>query len=215
MKTKLTDSEKLGIVREKVVGSERLRDHLSYLERIPESHGDHTYEWLSGLIDKVVGDDRQRRNQDSLVAAASGKEKPVKVTPARRKKEQEVDPNARTVMPGQPGGPAKPKPKPKPTKGGGKGGQGDRRRRNANATEADKEQKKKEDEAAQAAESKKTGAATTVAEEPWVFGGTGGSASSLYGVASGRLPPPAFQPRIRTTAMLPPTAAAFRKYAAA
>ena len=139
LKTKLSDSEKLGIVRKKLAGSERLRDHLSYLERIPESHGDHTYEWLSGLIDKVIDDDRQRRNQDSLVAAASGKEKPTKVTPARRKKqEQDEDPPARTVAPGQPGGPTKPKPKPKP-KGGGRGGSKGGGRGDGSHTDTDSE----------------------------------------------------------------------------
>ena len=61
------------------------------------------------LIDKVVEDDRKKRNQDSLIAAASGKEsRPVKVTPAQRRKQQEeADPALRTVAPG----PVKPGPK--------------------------------------------------------------------------------------------------------
>ena len=61
------------------------------------------------LIDKVVEDDRKKRNQDSLIAAASGKESHlVKVTPAQRRKQQEeVDPAKRTVAPG----PVKPRPK--------------------------------------------------------------------------------------------------------
>ena len=100
-----------------------MKDHLSYLERIPESHTDHTWKWLSGLIDKVIDDDRQKRNQESLVAAASGKEKPTKVNPARRKLQDDGDPAARPVAPGpvKPG-PTKPGAKPQPTKPNGKGG---------------------------------------------------------------------------------------------
>ena len=52
LKTKLPDSEKLSIVRKKLVGSERLKDHMAYLERIPESHDDHTYRWLVVHVDR-------------------------------------------------------------------------------------------------------------------------------------------------------------------
>ena len=81
------------------------------------------------MIDKVNDDDRQKRNQDSLVAAASGKEKPVKVTPARRKQQNgDGDPATRNVAPGpvKPG-PTKPGAKPQPKSNGGGRGRGGKR----------------------------------------------------------------------------------------
>ena len=72
--TPLSDRDKQGILVKKLKGSERLRPHLQYLERIPEDHPDHCYDWVSRLIDKLVADDRKRRNTESLVLDASGKE---------------------------------------------------------------------------------------------------------------------------------------------
>ena len=47
----------MGILIKKLSGSERLRPHLQHQERLPEDHPDHTYKWLSDLIDKLVADD--------------------------------------------------------------------------------------------------------------------------------------------------------------
>ena len=79
--TKLTDRDKYGILHAKLTSSERLKPHFEYLERIPESHPDKTYAWLSDLIDRLVADDRRKVNVDSLTLAASGKEQQPKKKP--------------------------------------------------------------------------------------------------------------------------------------
>ena len=87
--TQLSDRDKLGILEKKLKGSERLKPHLHYRERLPENHPDNTHEWLSSLIDKLVADDRKRRNTESLVLEASGKHQTPKEkkpgAPGRRK----------------------------------------------------------------------------------------------------------------------------------
>ena len=74
--TKLTDKDKQGILVKKIRKSEKLRTHLDHYDRCPEDHPDHSYDWVSQLIDKLVSDDRKRRNNESLVLAASGKQQP-------------------------------------------------------------------------------------------------------------------------------------------
>ena len=71
--TQLSDRDKLGILEKKLKGSERLKPRLQYRERLPEDHPDNSHTWLSSLIDKLVADDRKRRNTESLVLEASGK----------------------------------------------------------------------------------------------------------------------------------------------
>ena len=63
--TNLEDKDKLGMLVEKLKPSERLKPHLEYLERLPETHPEHSYTWLSGLVDKLVADDRRKGNVDS------------------------------------------------------------------------------------------------------------------------------------------------------
>ena len=107
--TKLSDKDKYGILLQRVAGSERLKPHLEYLERIPESHADKSYQWVSDLIDRLVAGDRRKVNVDSLTLVASGKEqRPKKVPGAPAGRQQgERDP-----------------PPPKRTPGGGGGGSG-------------------------------------------------------------------------------------------
>ena len=58
----------------KVRASELLKPHLDYYDRLPASHVDKTYDWVSQLIDTLVSKERQRRNTQSLVLEASGKD---------------------------------------------------------------------------------------------------------------------------------------------
>ena len=120
--TKLGDRDKLGILTKKLKNSERLKPHLQYLERLPEDHPDNSYAWLSDLIDKLVSDDRKRRNTESLVLDASGKPQTPKEkkpgAPGRRKGNGgEGDPATTTAGPAVAGG-SGPDPK---GKGKGKG----------------------------------------------------------------------------------------------
>ena len=51
-----------------------LKTHFDHYDRCPEDHPDHCYRWVSQLVDKLVADDRRRRNVESHVLHASGKE---------------------------------------------------------------------------------------------------------------------------------------------
>ena len=86
LRTSLSDRDKLQIVRRKLAKSERLKNHLEHLERLPKTHSDHSYSWLSDLVDKIVEEDQHQENQKSLVLEASGKEQipKSKVTPGLR-----------------------------------------------------------------------------------------------------------------------------------
>ena len=75
---------------------------------MPEDHPDNNYDYLSRTIDKLIAEDRKRRNTESLVLDASGQEQklPKKQpgAPGRRKKGDgqggDADP---PVKPGAPG----------------------------------------------------------------------------------------------------------------
>ena len=58
--TRLSDRDKLGMVVKRLAKSTRLKPHLEHLERLPEDHPEHTYKWLSDLIDKLIADDRRK-----------------------------------------------------------------------------------------------------------------------------------------------------------
>ena len=77
--TQLSDRDKQGILVQKLRKSDLLKPHLEYYDRCPKDHPDNSYSWLFNMIDKIIDDDRMRRNNESLVLAASGKEqKPTK-----------------------------------------------------------------------------------------------------------------------------------------
>ena len=128
--TPLGERDKLGILVAKLKGSERLKPHLEHLERLPQDHPDNSYVFVSNLIDKLIDDDRKKRNTESLVLDASGKEqKPKKQpgAPGRRKKGEDqggdADDSTRSAMPGVPSdSKGKGKGKGKDGKGKGKGG---------------------------------------------------------------------------------------------
>ena len=70
--TKLTDADKLSMFRKKLADSARLKSHLDHLERIPKTHPDYTYTWLSNIVDNCILDDQEKENQHSLILEASG-----------------------------------------------------------------------------------------------------------------------------------------------
>ena len=58
----------------KLRGSELLKPHLDYYDRLPTTHPDRCYDWVSQLIDTLVSKEQQSKNKTSLVLDASGKE---------------------------------------------------------------------------------------------------------------------------------------------
>ena len=72
--TKLSDKDKQGILVKKLRKSDRLKPHLEYYDRCHDGHADKSYQFVSDLMDQMVMDDRKRRNNESLVRAASGKD---------------------------------------------------------------------------------------------------------------------------------------------
>ena len=119
LRTKLSDHDKEGILVKKLRKSESLKPHLEYYDRMPEDHPDHCYEWVSQLVDKLVSDSRRRRNAESSVLEASGKEQRTK-KPGAPGPRRDVDPPGTAPGGGSPGGTTK---TPKGgKKGDGKGG---------------------------------------------------------------------------------------------
>ena len=119
--TMLTDRDKEGIFVQKLRGSEALKPHIDYYDRCDETHADHSYSWVSQLMDKLIRDTRRRRNAESLVLEASGKEQPSKhkvSVPAAML--PDAVPAMAALSPGVPS----PSPDPKKGKGKGKGGKG-------------------------------------------------------------------------------------------
>ena len=74
-KTKLGDKNKEGTfianLRDK---SDVMKPHLEHYDRLPEGHADCNYQLMSDLMDKLIEDQRKRRNTYSFVLDASGKE---------------------------------------------------------------------------------------------------------------------------------------------
>ena len=95
LRTKLSKEDLESILVRKLRASDLLKPQLDYYDRIPRGHADKCYDWVCQLIDTMVEDARFKRNAESLVIQASGKEQKPR--------------------------PAKPA---KPTDGGGKGGKG-------------------------------------------------------------------------------------------
>ncbi len=95
LRTKLSPEDLESILVRKLRASDILKPQLDYYDRIPRGHADKCYDWVCQLIDTMVEDARYKRNVESLVIQASGKEQKPR--------------------------PAKPA---KPTDGGGKGGKG-------------------------------------------------------------------------------------------
>ena len=62
------------ILVSKLRGSDVLKPHLDYYDRLPTTHSDRCYDWVSQLIDTLVAKARQKRNTESLVLDASGRE---------------------------------------------------------------------------------------------------------------------------------------------
>ena len=84
-KTKLSEKDKEGIFIAKFKDkSDIMKPHLEYYERLPQGHHDRCYQSMSDVMDRLVEDQRNRRNADSLVLDASGKEQkpPKQVAPA-------------------------------------------------------------------------------------------------------------------------------------
>ena len=84
-KTKLGEKDKEGIFVAKFRDkSDIMKPHLEYYDRLQEGHDDRSYKFLSDVMDRLIEDQRKRRNTDSLVLDASGKEQkpPKQVTPA-------------------------------------------------------------------------------------------------------------------------------------
>ena len=84
-KTKLGEKDKEGIFIAKFRDkSDRMKPHLEYYDRLPETHADRCYQFMSDVMDRLIEDERKRRNTDSLVLDASGKEQrpPKQVAPA-------------------------------------------------------------------------------------------------------------------------------------
>ena len=123
LRTKLSDHDKEGILVKKLRKSESLKPHLEYYDRMPDDHADHCYNWVSQLVDKLVADNRRRRNTESLVLDASGKEQRQKKpgAPGPRKE----PPSGKAPPGGSPDGPTKPH----KGKGDGKGKGKDRKKR--------------------------------------------------------------------------------------
>jgi len=76
-RTKLEDRDKEGILVNKLRGSDALRPHLDYYDRLPETHADRCFRWVNDLVDTLVENARKKRNVDAMVsanaAAATGK----------------------------------------------------------------------------------------------------------------------------------------------
>ena len=126
--TKLTDRDKFSMFSDKLKTSDRLKSHMEYLERLQEDHPDRSYAWLSDLVDKLVADDRKRKNKESLVLEASGKpQAPPKKQPGAPGPRKRGDADANTPAApgvtggGKPGSDGKGKGKGKGKKGDGKG----------------------------------------------------------------------------------------------
>jgi len=69
LRTKLEDKDKEGIVISKLRKSDALRPHLEYYDRLPESHADRSFAWVSRLLDTLIENARKKKNVDSLVSA--------------------------------------------------------------------------------------------------------------------------------------------------
>ena len=61
LRTKLEDKDKEGIVVAKLRKSDALRPHLEYYDRLPESHADRSYAWVSQLTDTLIDNHRKKK----------------------------------------------------------------------------------------------------------------------------------------------------------
>ena len=107
LRTRLKEADLESILIKKLRGSELLRPHLEYYDRCPRGHEDRSYRWLCQLMDTMIVDQRDKRNTQSLILQASGKEQPPPKASGK-------------VAKGGPDGESK------TPKGGGKGKDGDK-----------------------------------------------------------------------------------------
>ena len=109
LRTRFNEADLEGILVKKLRKSELLKTHLDHYDRCPRGHPDRSYRWLCRLIDTVIVDRRDKRNTQSLILQASGKDQAPAKAPAN---------------PAKDGGKGDPKGDKKPGKGKG-GGKGD------------------------------------------------------------------------------------------
>jgi len=68
-RTKLEDKDKEGVLVAKLRKSDDLKPHLDYYDRLPDSHADKCFKWVSDLVDTLVENAGKRRNVDAMVSA--------------------------------------------------------------------------------------------------------------------------------------------------
>ena len=61
-RTPLSEPQKEELFIENIAGSDALRSHVEYYNRLNEDHQDHSYQFLSQVTDKVIKDARQRQH---------------------------------------------------------------------------------------------------------------------------------------------------------
>ena len=82
-----------------------LKPHPDYYDRLPTTHPDRCYSWVSQLIDTLVSKAQQKKNTESLVLDASGLDQtPARPTRPAMPGQRQDPPGDGTVRPERPAG---------------------------------------------------------------------------------------------------------------